>query len=153
MQGSQNLLRELLFFAPSSAQPHSRVSISAPGLCHARTRKWAIYTCDFHDVILARNVLWESIQHGGERTEQLLKMLCANCGFTVSHAANFCVQCGKGNFLSAYKCTQCTFNYFFPGKFSNHIHGGTKDGLCRKWQVWRNTTHQFLLPTTVLKRK
>ena len=26
----------------------------------------SIYTRDFHDVILARNVLWESIQHGGE---------------------------------------------------------------------------------------
>ena len=44
----------------------------------------SIYTRDFHDVILARNMLWESIQHGGEWTEQLLKMFCANCGFTVS---------------------------------------------------------------------
>ena len=26
----------------------------------------SIYTRDFHDVILARNVLWESIQHDGE---------------------------------------------------------------------------------------
>ena len=81
----------------------------------------SIYTRHFHDVILARNVLWESIQRGGEWTEQLLKMFCANCGFTILHGANFCVQCGKGEFLSAYKCTQCTFNYFFPGKFSNHV--------------------------------
>ena len=30
------------------------------------------------------NMLWESIQHGGEWTEQLLKVFCANCGFTIS---------------------------------------------------------------------
>jgi len=58
-------------------------------------------------------------------SEQLLKVFCANCGFTVLHGANFCVQCGEDEFLSAYKCTQWTFNYFFPGKFSNYVHGGT----------------------------
>ncbi|KAK2556211.1 hypothetical protein P5673_021820 [Acropora cervicornis] len=56
-------------------------------------------------------------------------MFCANCGFTVLHEGNFCVQCGEGEFLSAYKCTQWTFNYFFPGKFSNHVHGGTGVGI------------------------
>ena len=69
----------------------------------------------------------------------LLKMLCANCGqFTLPLGGNFCVQCGKYMFLFSYMCTKCKFD-FFPGKFSNHVHGYRKCAFRRKGQVEKIT--------------